>query len=527
MQQLRLKPFLALAILTLAFVLFASPSAAAGGSTFTVNGTTDAVDVNPGDGVCAAASGKCTLRAAVQEANALPGADTIVLPSGTFKLTLTGANEDFAATGDLDLLEDVTIQGAGSSATTIDGLQADRVFETYPLIVLGHINISGLTIENGLADFGAAILANGHQGVTNELTLTDVVIRNSHATLAGGGINNHAKMTISRSTITGNQAASGDIGGGIFNEGDLTISDSTISDNSADQVGGGLYNLGPAAISGSTFSGNHAGSEGGGVANFGGVVTMTNVTFSGNTAGSAGGGIYNGATGSQMTLLNATLAGDSAPAAQEISHDNTGPFHLKNTIIAGKTEGENCAGTLSSDGYNLASDATCGITHGGDKENTDPMLGPLAENGGPTQTRALLAGSPAIDSASSDCPLPDTDQRGTARPQGARCDIGAFELVIRIWGDLRCDGAVDPSDSLADLLKVAGASPITQTQPCPKVGDSVEVQGFSPHIWGDVNCSHAIDAEDVLTIERYFAGLAISPIDGCPPIGSSIQLVGA
>jgi hypothetical protein len=156
-------------------------------------------------------------------------------------------------------------------------------------------------------------------------------------------------------------------------------------------------------------------------------------------------------------------------------------------------------------------------------------LGPLGDNGGPTQTRALLIGSPAIDAGSNDCPPPATDQRGTARPQGAGCDIGAFELVIgaHLWGDNRCDGAVDPTDALADLLNVAGAPPITQTQPCPAVGISVEVQGFSPHIWGDVDCSGAIDAEDVLRIERYFAGLALPPIDGCPPIGSTIHLTGA
>src|ERR1700730_15246105 len=126
------------AVVMVALVSFAAQEARAAGKTFTVNDTTDAVDANPGDGICATAGGKCSLRAAVQEANATPGADNIVVPPGTYKLTLTGANEAFAATGDLDIMEDVTIQGAGSSTTIIDGLQADRVFETYPVIVLGH-----------------------------------------------------------------------------------------------------------------------------------------------------------------------------------------------------------------------------------------------------------------------------------------------------------------------------------------------------------------------------------------------------
>jgi CSLREA domain-containing protein len=521
-----LKP-LALTVLALAFVLCASPSAAAGGSPFTVNDTTDAVDAHPGDGVCASASGKCTLRAAVQEANALPGADTIILKSATYKFTIPG-DDDTAAAGDLDVLDDVQIRGAGSGATVINANQLDRAFDIYHGLFIGqHIDITGVTIRNGLADYGAGILINP-QAIPGTVTLTDVVISESHATVAGGGIANHEILVISDSAITGNRAASGDIGGGIFNAGDLTISDSTISGNSADGVGGGLYNTGPAAISGATFSGNSAGSEGGGVANAGGVVTMTNVTFSGNTAGSAGGGIYNGFAGSQMTLLNATLAGDSAPAAQEISHDNTGPFHLKNTIIAGTTAGKNCAGTLSSDGHNLASDATCGLTHGGDKKNMDPVLGPLADNGGPTQTRALLAGSPAIDVGSGDCPPPATDQRGTVRPQGAGCDIGAFELVIaaRIWGDNRCDGNVDATDALADLLNVAGVPPISQAEPCTDIGDSVDVQGFSPHMWGDVDCSGSTDSADALRIERFVAGLPVAPISGCPTIGSAVQLNG-
>jgi hypothetical protein len=182
-------------------------------------------------------------------------------------------------------------------------------------------------------------------------------------------------------------------------------------------------------------------------------------------------------------------------------------------------------GTLSSDGHNLCSDATCGLTHAGDKQNTDPMLGPLADNGRSTQTRALLAGSPAIDFRSSDCPPPATDQRGIARPQGARCDIGAFEApAAHVWGDLRCNDTVDPSDSLGDLLNTAGLAPISQAQPCPHIGDSVEVEGFSPHTWGDVDCTGVINAQDALMIARYFAGLPVAPIDGCPAIGATVQV---
>jgi predicted outer membrane repeat protein len=120
---------------------------------------------------------------------------------------------------------------------------------------------------------------------------------------------------------------------------------------------------------------------------------------SGNTAGYGGGGIYSGG--------NATLT---------------------NTIVSDNGV-DNCGGSVSSSGYNLTDDDSCGFTAPGDLVVADAMLGPLADNGGPTETHALLAGSPAIDAGSPDCPPPATDQRGVARPQGAACDIGAFELV--------------------------------------------------------------------------------------------------
>ncbi|HYV66156.1 MAG TPA: CSLREA domain-containing protein, partial [Myxococcales bacterium] len=101
-------------------------------ATFTVNSTADAVDVSPGDGVCATADGSCTLRAAIQEANALAGADTVVLPAGTYLLTLAGAGEDGAATGDLDITGDLIIAGAGAASTVVDGNGLDRVFHVDP-----------------------------------------------------------------------------------------------------------------------------------------------------------------------------------------------------------------------------------------------------------------------------------------------------------------------------------------------------------------------------------------------------------
>ena len=195
-------------------------------------------------------------------------------------------------------------------------------------------------------------------------------------------------LTISKSTISGNSANES---GGIDNRGTLTISNSTVSGNSANfrgnAFGGGIYNGGVLAINNSTISGNSA---------HGGL-------------GSFGGGIYNG---------TAT------------------PATLENSIVANSDSGGNCYGSMKSNGYNLSSDGSCNFNHAGDLNNHDPLLGPLENNGGPTQTMALSAGSPAIDAGNpSGCTdgqghLLTTDQRGMPRPDkedSVGCDMGAYE----------------------------------------------------------------------------------------------------
>src|SRR5215813_14882070 len=123
-------------------------------ATFTVNSTLDAVDAHPGDGVCATVTNVCTLRAAIQETNALAGADTIKVPAGTFTLSLAGAGEDGAATGDLDITDDLTLTGAGATSTIIDGGRIDRVFDIFRVGVLNVpiVTLAAVTIQNGKAD---------------------------------------------------------------------------------------------------------------------------------------------------------------------------------------------------------------------------------------------------------------------------------------------------------------------------------------------------------------------------------------
>lgn len=369
------------------FFLIAVFQGVAFSATFTVNSTADEVDANPGDGTCATVGSICTLRAAVQEANTLAGADTINIPAGTYLLAIAGAGEDASASGDLDITGDVTIIGAGAASTIIDANAIDRVLHITGVFA---VNISGVTISNALSG------ANG------------------------GGIYNLGALTLTNVAVSGNTAQ---IGGGIFNEGTLTITKSAISGNTAtglaDSSGGGIFDSGTVNLTNATISGNSALSSGGGIYNSG-TANLTNVTITNNTAdsnnssGGFGGGIYN--SGGAFNIIN-TIAGGNTVGA-------TGAF-------------PDCFGTLNSGGSNLIQDTNgCAIsgTTTGNITGVSANLGALANNGGPTQTHALLSGSPAID-AGDDTACPATDQRGISRPQDGdnnfsrRCDIGAYEVV--------------------------------------------------------------------------------------------------
>jgi hypothetical protein len=272
---------------------------------------------------------------------------------------------------------------------------------------------AGLTIDGG-----NAIIISGNDAVRPmivtggaALTVRNLTIAKGLATSTfsgcsefGGAICNRGTLNVSDSTFSGNQA---DFGGAIIDigGGNATIKNSTFLKNGSRRSGGAIDNTegGTLSITNSTFSANTAGSVGGGIVNFDGIVTIRNSTFSGNSAASdGGGGIRNG---------GATL-------------------HLINTIIADSPSGGDCVnfGTLATNVANLIEDGSCSAAISG-----DPKLGPLADNGGPTQTHALLTGSPAIDAGDDTtcaaAPVNDLDQRGVSRAQGALCDIGAFELV--------------------------------------------------------------------------------------------------
>lgn len=307
-----------------------------------------------------------------------------------------------------------TIGHAVSLALSGDSIIVARATYQENLTISISLHIIGAAATTTIIDGGGAgtvfVISSG----TAKVTLSNLTIRNGSAP-AGGGIYNNGTLTISNSTVSGNVATAsklaGGTGGGIFSSGSLTVSDSTVSGNYA---AGAFAFARPA--------------EGGGVTN-GYSLTIINSTLSGNRTGplGVGGAIWGG----HAAINNSTISGNSAFRGGGIAVDAT----IQNSIVANNSGG-NCAGVMTSNGYNLSSDNTCNFHGPGDLNNSDPLLGALQNNGGPTQTMALLPGSPAIDAGNpSGCTdgsghLLKTDQRGMPRSDpedSGGCDMGAYE----------------------------------------------------------------------------------------------------
>lgn len=411
---------------------------------FTVTSHADAPDAVRGDGICATLQGVCTLRAAIQEANALPGVDTINLPRGVYPLTA----------GELAITDDLVLAGAGSATTAINNTRQARVMSTASATT---VTIAGVRLQRGQADAGAGLLNNG------TATLNDVGFAGNRAVSAaggtGGGVDNTGTLTLSNTTFTRNRAtgAGGGFGGGIYNSGTVTIADVTFADNFTSGCGGAVFNDGGTlTLTRTSITANRAGSSGGGVFNQSGTLelsaatlarnratqigggiftyapaTLTNVTISANHA-KDGAGLFSQYASAVVRLVNVTVSNNRALSGGGFYADSTATnvpsVTLHNTLVA-FNQPDNCVGTtVTSLGHNLDSGTTCGLIAAGDLNNTDPTLGALRNNGGPTKTCAFLPGSPAIDAGdNSGCPA--TDERGDPRPAGepAVCDIGAYE----------------------------------------------------------------------------------------------------
>jgi len=375
-------------------------------------------------------SGAGSLRAVIAAASS---GDTIV-----FNIAGDGPHTIILTSEQITIDKNLTISGPGAAQLTVarsnEGGPNFRIFQ----ITAGTtVTIDGLTVSNGRADDDEEGGGIYNQGTLNLTSST--ISGNSASEGYGGGIYNSGTLNLTSSTISGNSALSllFPDGGGIYNErGTLTLTSSTISGNSAYRSGGGIYDwLGTLTIINSTISGNTATDGGGGISSLGGTVNLTSSTISGNTASFAG-GIYNNQ--GTLNLTSSTVSGNTASGSGNsggpgggIGHFST--LNLTSSIVAGNSGGD-ISGSIASSTYSLTSG--------------DPKLGPLADNGGLTQTMALLPGSPALNAGGPTCPA--TDQRGVARPQGPACDIGAYESTIFVVTNTADSGAGSLRQAILD-----------------------------------------------------------------------------
>jgi trimeric autotransporter adhesin len=422
---------------------------------------------DPGNGPCNAT--QCTLREAINDPQTT---EISFAPGLTGRITLARPG---AGGGTLRIEKTLSITGP-SRGIVIRRRSTDPAFRIVRIGSGVTVKLTNLSIRNGKDDHGGGIINFG------TLALTQCTVAGNRATLRGGGIDNHGPLTVTSSTVAGNS------GGGIFSQDHrLTLTRSTVADNApvgifnqggtlalrhstvAGNSGRGIASVrGTATLSHARIIGNSHPFRGGGILasdtrvtvthstiafnsatlGFGGGIgsdgsrlTLTNSTVSGNSARFAG-GIANGtAVGASITLTNSTVARNSATelggGILQTGEEARAFLVLTNSLVA-----ENSAPTgpdvfiaggavaarfnLIGDGSGSGITSTDGNQVGSASQPIDPKLGPLANNGGLTQTHALLLGSPAIDAASTpDCP--STDQRGVLRPQGVACDIGSFE----------------------------------------------------------------------------------------------------
>jgi hypothetical protein len=354
-------------------------------------------------------------KATVQEAIDDGSCDPIVVAAGTFN-------------GSFVVNRGVTILGAGAGQTVLAGTTGSTTFDA-DAGPGGTIAASGLTITHSPAATGAGV------GVQTDVTLnlSNTVVSGNTNSDGGGVFVSGGTLNLTRGSIVSNTSTGPALGGAGI------------------QVSNGVLNLADSTVSGNRST-NASGGEGGGVAVTGdsSVLSLTNTTISGNSTNTFGGGLEDAAA-SSVTLTNVTVANNTADADGNGSGDGGGiyiepstPVQLRNTLVANNTDpggqAPDCGTTLAGGqltrlGYVLLrSQAGCTLGGTGDdatgyQTGVDPLLGPLAANGGPTQTMALLAGSPAIDAIPVASCAVATDQRGVSRPQGSGCDIGAFELA--------------------------------------------------------------------------------------------------
>jgi len=314
----------------------------------------------------------------------------------------------------------------------------------------------GQIISNTAKQHGGGVYVNQNTAAFTQTSVSAII--HNHADNDGGGLYvNQADVTLSEGQIVSNTAAG--YGGGLFvNEGSATLNGEHILSNAANGYGGGMYvDEGSAALSGGEIVSNTAQQDGGGVYVYTGTLTMLNTTLSGNRADGDGGGLYSSGSGAASAITYTTIASNTASSGGGGIHLAGGAVLLQNTIVA--YNGTNCNDTLTSNGHNLDSGATCGFT----AQNADPLLDPLTDENG-TLVHPLPIGSPAIDEGLCLPGMTTVDQRGVNRPQGDGCDIGAYEaempdLTLTKSGPAR----FSPQERITYTLYVTNTGALTAT----------------------------------------------------------------
>jgi hypothetical protein len=499
---------IALAVtLVAAWVLPGSAPTLAAPVFYTVDSTSDGGNTGSAT-TCDDGTGHCTLRAAVEAANANPGADSIsfsIDPATDPDCDATTGLCTIRLTGKLpDISEGLIIDGPGADLLTVRRVPGNFI-RIFNVTATGVVSFSGLTIFHGLLDPGDG------GGIRNEGTGT-VIVKNcvfdgNEATRGAAMANGPGTMLVTDSTITGNLGSIGGTGGILNNGGTVNVSRCIMSNNTGDR-GGAIQNLdGTVTVLDSTISDNVSHTGGGGIANFS-TLNVTNTTISGNRADS-GGGVSNSGTASltqctivgnsgvpgggidnrgSLSLTNSTITGNTSPAYSGVNNSSTGVATVKSSIIAlnhGFSESPDVLGVFVSEGFNLIGLGGGSFTQPTDLRGTlasplDPMLDPkgLQDNGGPTRTIGLLCGSPAIDRGTR-IGLNGFlvgDQRGFPRAfddpsisnaaGGDGTDIGAFELGVACSDcDLTCpndisqDNAPDQCGAVVDIPAPTLTSP--------------------------------------------------------------------
>jgi len=409
-------------------------------------------------------SGAGSLRDALASAGA---GDTIEFSvSGTITLA-----------SQLTISQNLTINGTGKSII-IDGNNAYRVF----CVTAATVNFIALTIQHGQTGETCGSNTNFGGGIYNDvgtMNITNSILSANQSISFGGAIfNGVGTMNITNSTLSGNSAA--DSGGGIYNDvGTMNITNSTLSGNSTPiSRGGGIYSLGTLKLLNSTLSGNSS-SEGGGIYYRKGTAEVQNTIIAENTG--IGPNLYN--KGPSFTSLGNNLIGDD-------------------------------------DGGNGFTNGVNGDLVGDSISPLDPLLGALSNNGGTTQTMALLAGSPAIDAgddtACAASPVNAVDQRGTARPQGTHCDIGAFEVVASATTSIPAAlvPTAIPSPALCSLTGFASSTQVAMSLPNGNNGLNVCYSLITDPAQAGVTQLFALTAE-VYTFDGYGSVTTGVPVQVC------------